>query len=135
MLNQVIVTGKLASKPKKVITQDGTALHVFTIASAGPSGRFVFPPVVADQLPEFVAFNDDVKLPDQVTLTVIGWVRTVNVSTPLKDEVLRLARKAKVSSKIMARLSAVLDKANGALAKRVVVEIFAEQILPGGDWL
>lgn len=137
MLNQVIVTGKLASEPKRIVTQEGTVLYLFTLASVGPTGRFVFPPVVTDRLPDFVTYKPNTKIHDQPTLTVVGWLRTVNVDLELKDEVLRLARKAKVPGRIIKRLDAVLSKAGAQVPRvqRVTVEVFAEQILPGGGWI
>lgn len=135
MINQVIVTGKLASEPRRIVSQDGTVFYLFTIASVGPTGRFVFPPVITDRLPEFVVYKPNAKIDDQPTLTAIGWLRTVNVDLELKAEVLRLARKAKVPGRIVQRLDAVLSKAGDARAPRVAVEVFAEQILLGGEWI
>lgn len=135
MINQVIITGKLASEPKRIVTPDRTVLYLFTIASVGPTGRFVFPPIVTDRLPDFVTFKPNTRLNDQPTLTVIGWLRTVNVELDLKNEVLRLARKARVPGRIVKRLDAVLSKANDARVPRVTVDVFAEQIIPGGEWL
>jgi hypothetical protein len=134
-INQVIITGKLAGEPKQ-INSNGTQLYLFTMASVGPTGRFVFPPILAAKLPDFVAYKPDAKMDDQPTLTVIGWVRTVNADVDLVDEVLRLARRAKVPGKIMQRLQAVLGKLDPPrTVPRVVVDIFAEQILPGGEWI
>jgi len=134
-INQVIITGKLAGAPKQ-IDSNGAKLYLFTIASVGPTGRFVFPPILTEKLPDFVAYKPDAKMDAQPTLTVIGWVRTVNADVDLADEVLRLARRAKVPGKVIQRLQAILGKMEPPrTVPRVVVDIFAEQILPGGEWI
>jgi hypothetical protein len=144
ILNQIIVSGKPASPPRQITggRKAGKYLLVLAVQTPNtPKGVLSFPIVVADELPECVLSCDyrDTKLEDRPTITVIGYLRTDNISLDLHEEVLRLARKANAPGKLLKRLDALLSKAaeraNGNLrTRRVGTEIRAEQILQGGLW-
>ncbi|MGB9620440.1 MAG: hypothetical protein ACPL7K_08520 [Armatimonadota bacterium] len=130
MLNQILVTGKVASPLRRIDRET----YLFILATFGPDGNLCFPPVIVHNPPDFLRFAPDCKLHEQPTVTVIGSIRTNNLSIPLKDEIVRLARRAGAPGKIVLRLQAVLSKSDDLYAKRVGVEIIADQIFPGGEW-
>ena len=142
ILNQVIVTGKPASPPRQIIEgrKAGKYLLVLAVQTPdAPKGVLSFPIIVADELPECVLSCDyrDTKLQDRPTITVIGYLRTDNITLDLREEVLRLARKANAPGKLLQRLDALLSKTKqtGNLrTRRVGTEIHAQQILQGGLW-
>ena len=142
ILNQIIVSGKPASPPRQITggRKAGKYLLVLAVQTPDtPKGVLSFPIVVADELPECVLSCDyRGSLQDRPTITVIGHLRTDNITLDLREEVLRLARKASAPGRLLQRLDALLSKAaerSGNLrTRRVGTEIRAEQILQGGLW-
>lgn len=137
MVNRVVMAGKLASPPKRVVN-NGISFYLFTIATHSPDGQLVFPPVLTRALPKFLKFKEGAGLSDQMTVWVIGWVRTVDIDTSLAEEIRRLLRRSKNvrESNAIRQLRELLDspEIQQVSIERVAVEVFADEIWPGGDY-
>jgi hypothetical protein len=92
--------------------------------------------VVARTLPEFVTFRPKALLHEQPLITVVGRLRTRNVTRDLAKEVTALARRAGVTDDVIAALEqSMAGQGDGeAEARRVVTEIVATSISLGGTW-
>jgi hypothetical protein len=132
-INVVTLSGRVSRSPKRVrAPESGGHAYVFPLA-VREEGEIVFPIVVAGDLPPFVAHRDDLKLHQQPLVTVVGRVRTRNLTQPLRDDVASQARRAGAAREVVAAVREHLTDL-GLQSRRVVTEIVAESIFEGGCW-
>ena len=132
-INVVTLSGRVSRSPKRVRAPgNGGHAYVFPLA-VREDGEIVFPIVVAGKLPPFVAHQEDRKLHQQPLVTVVGRVRTRNLTKPLRDDVASQARRAGADREVVAAVREHLAGL-GLESRRVVTEIVAESISEGGQW-
>jgi phage terminase large subunit-like protein len=132
-INVVTLSGRVSRSPKRVRAPEGGGhAYVFPLA-VREEGEIVFPIVVAGELPSFVAHRDDCKLHEQPLVTVVGRVRTRNLTQPLPDDVASQAKRAGAAREVVAAVREHLADL-GLESRRVVTEIVAESIFEGGCW-
>jgi hypothetical protein len=132
-INVVTLSGRVSRSPKRVrAPESGGHVYVFPLA-VREGTEIVFPIVVAGELPPFVAHRDDLKLHEQPLVTVVGHVRTRNLTQPLRDDVASQAKRAGAAREVVAAVQEHLAGL-GLQSRRVVTEIVAESILEGGCW-
>ena len=132
-INVVTLSGRVSRSPKRVRSSEGDG-HAYVFPLAVREGKeIVFPVVVAGDLPPFVAYWDECKLHEQPLVTVVGRVRTRNLTQPLTDDVASQARRAGAAQEAIAAVREHLTNL-GLESRRVVTEIVAESIHEGGAW-
>ena len=132
-INVVTLSGRVSRSPKRVRTSErGSHTYIFPLA-VREEDEIVFPIVVAGELPPFVAHRDDLKLHQQPLVTVVGRVRTRNLTQPLRDDVASQARRAGAAREVVAAIREHLTDL-GLESRRVVTEIVADSIFEGGCW-
>ena len=137
-INVVTLSGRVSRSPKRVsLSRAGTSgggghAYIFPLA-VREEDEIVFPIVVAGELPPFVAHRDDLKLHQQPLVTVVGRVRTRNLTQPLRDDVASQAKRAGAAREVVAAVRERLADL-GLESRRVVTEIVAESIFEGGCW-
>jgi hypothetical protein len=89
--------------------------------------------VVTGQLPPFVVHKDGLELDVQPLVTVVGRVRTRNLTRPLRDDVLSQVKQAQGAREAIAALWRQIEDRR-LLSRRVVTEIVADFIFEGGCW-
>lgn len=140
--NVVMVSGRVSRPPRSVRDPKRKRGHVqvFPLAVREGDDEIVFPIVVARTLPDFVTFKPKAPLHEQPLITVVGRLRTRNVTKDLAKEVTALARRAGVADDVIAALEqSIAAQGNGEdegtlEARRVVTEIVATSISLGGAW-
>ncbi len=133
--NYVILSGRVSRPPQRVrIGGEGSPWgYAITLAVRSTNG-LVFPTVVVQgNLPPFVTYDPNAPLHQQPLITVVGQVRTRNLTLDLATEVVRLARRAGADQATVERLAAALN-GSGLVSRRVVTDVLADQILEGGSW-
>jgi hypothetical protein len=133
--NHVIVTGRVSRPPQRVrIGGEGSPWgYALTLAVRTENGLIFPTAVVEGSLPPFVTYDPQAKLHDQILITVIGRIRTRNLTLDLATEVTRLAQRAGAGQEMVDCLTAAL-KGSELVARRVVTDLLAEQVLEGGNW-
>jgi hypothetical protein len=95
--------------------------------------EIVFPIVVTGEVPPFALYRRGLKLHEQPLVTVVGRVRTRNLTQQLTDEVAAQAKRAGVEQEALAPVREQLAGLR-IESRRVVTEIVAESIHEGGSW-
>lgn len=133
--NHAILSGRVSRPPQRVRVGGQGSPWGYAVTLAVRTGNgLIFPTVVVEgDLPPFVTYDPQAPLHQQPLLTVIGYVRTRNLTLDLAQEVTRLARRAGADQETVERLAAILD-GSGLVARRVVTDLLAQQILEGGTW-
>ncbi len=120
--NTVQLAGIMAAEPRAI----GAGTYVFTLAIPHERQSFTdYPPVVArwPALPAWAHVGTRV--------AISGWLRTRNLTRPLRAELRTLGRRARMNE---VQLHAALDGVPAdAECRRVVVEVVAESIAPLTD--
>jgi hypothetical protein len=132
-INVVTLSGRVSRPPKRVrAPADGGHVHVFPLA-VRQGNEIVFPIVVTGEVPSFALYRRGHKLHEQPLVTVVGRVRTRNLTQRLTDEVAAQAKRAGVEQEALAAVREQLAGL-GIESRRVVTEIVAESIHEGGSW-
>jgi hypothetical protein len=132
-INNVTLSGRVCRLPKRVrAPENGGHVFVFPLA-VRERDRLVFPVVVTGQLPPFVVHKDGLELDVQPLVTVVGRVRTRNLTRPLRDDVLSQVKQAQGAREAIAALWRQIEDRR-LLSRRVVTEIVADFIFEGGCW-
>jgi len=126
-INIVTISGKISRPPKKV-----QGNYIFPLA-VRDGNSIVFPVVILENLPPFVSYQTGKKLHEQPLVTVVGRVRTRNVTRPLATELAILAQRAGATQDLINAVEDLLNVLN-LESKRVVTEILVEKIMEGGTW-